>query len=341
MVGDQRGRPTGADGLAVAVAFLAGRDDVGILHVAGDGAPCTWAELAELAVGHPVEHVTTDEWGAAAPRPAQLGALARACAQPGRASDRLAGVAAPIRGGPVKGVVLAGGYGTRLAPMTRVVNKHLLDVFDQPMVYYPIQSLARAGITDVVLVTGDEIEQFQALLGDGSELGVSLTFVRQDGAGGIAAALGLVAPHADGPVVAMLGDNLYQDDLTPYVDAFRAQGGGARILLKQVEDARRFGVARVDGERIVEIVEKPEHPASDLAVTGCYMYDQRVFEIVAGLQPSDRGELEITDVNNAYMQRGELHFDVLPGWWTDAGTYPSKLKASILVALTKGVTFHA
>ncbi len=241
----------------------------------------------------------------------------------------------------MKGVVLAGGYGTRLAPMTRVVNKHLLDVFDQPMVYYPIQSLARAGITDVVLVTGDEIEQFKTLLGDGSELGVSLTFVRQDGAGGIAAALGLVAPHADGPVVAMLGDNLYQDDLTPYVDAFRAQGGGARILLKQVEDARRFGVARVEGERIVEIVEKPEHPASDLAVTGCYMYDQRVFEIVAGLQPSDRGELEITDVNNAYMQRGELHFDVLPGWWTDAGTYPSKLKASILVALTKGVTFHA
>jgi glucose-1-phosphate thymidylyltransferase len=241
----------------------------------------------------------------------------------------------------VKGVVLAGGYGTRLAPMTRVVNKHLLDVFDQPMVYYPIQSLARAGITDVVLVTGDEIEQFETLLGDGSELGVSLTFVRQDGAGGIAAALGLVAPHADGPVVAMLGDNLYQDDLTPYVDAFRAQGGGARILLKQVEDARRFGVARVDGERIVEIVEKPEQPASDLAVTGCYMYDQRVFEIVAGLEPSDRGELEITDVNNAYMQRGELHFDVLPGWWTDAGTYPSKLKASILVALTKGVTFHA
>ena len=241
----------------------------------------------------------------------------------------------------MKGVVLAGGYGTRLAPMTRVVNKHLLDVFDQPMVYYPIQSLAAAGISDVVLVTGGEIEQFKTLLGDGSELGVSLTFVRQEGAGGIAAALGLVAPHADGPVVAMLGDNLYQDDLTPYVQAFREQGSGARILLKQVEDARRFGVARVEGDRIAEIVEKPEQPPSDLAVTGCYMYDQRVFEIVAGLEPSGRGELEITDVNNAYIERGELRFDVLPGWWTDAGTYPSKLKASILVALTKGVTFHA
>jgi glucose-1-phosphate thymidylyltransferase len=242
----------------------------------------------------------------------------------------------------VKGVVLAGGFGTRLAPMTRVVNKHLLDVFDQPMVYYPIQALARAGITDVVVVTGAELEQFRALLGDGSELGVSLTYVRQEGAGGIAEALGLVRPHAGGgPVVAILGDNLFQDDLRPYVEAFRAQGGGARILLKRVEDARRFGVATVDGDRIVKIVEKPAQPASDLAVTGCYMYDARMFDIVAGLRPSDRGELEITDVNNAYIERGELRFDVLPGWWTDAGTHPSKLKASILVALTKGVTFHA
>jgi glucose-1-phosphate thymidylyltransferase len=170
---------------------------------------------------------------------------------------------------------------------------------------------------------------------------VSLTFVCQEGAGGIAEALGLVRDQVDGPLVAVLGDNLFQDDLRPYVDAFRTQGGGARILLKQVEDARRFGVATVDGERIVEIVEKPSRPASNLAVTGCYMYDEQVFEIVAGLEPSDRGELEITDVNRAYMARGELHYDVLPGWWTDAGTYPSKLKASILVALGKGVTFHA
>ncbi len=242
----------------------------------------------------------------------------------------------------MKGVVLAGGFGTRLAPMTKVVNKHLLDVFDQPMVYYPLQALRRAGISDVVLVTGAEIDQFKELLGDGSELGLRLEYARQDGAGGIAEALALARPHVAGDsLVAILGDNLYQDDLTPYVGAFRDQGGGARILLKRVEDARRFGVATVSGDRIVEIVEKPALPASDLAVTGCYMYDPAVFEIVAGLAPSDRGELEITDVNNAYIARGEMRFDVLTGWWTDAGTHPSKLKASILVALTKGVTFHA
>ena len=242
----------------------------------------------------------------------------------------------------MKGVVLAGGFGTRLAPMTKVVNKHLLDVFDQPMVYYPLQALRTAGISDVVLVTGAEIDQFKELLGDGSELGLRLEYARQDGAGGIAEALALAGPHVAGDsLVAILGDNLYQDDLTPYVDAFRDQGGGARILLKRVEDARRFGVATVSGDRIVEVVEKPAEPASDLAVTGCYMYDPAVFEIVAGLAPSDRGELEITDVNNAYIARGEMRFDVLTGWWTDAGTHPSKLKASILVALTKGVTFHA
>jgi glucose-1-phosphate thymidylyltransferase len=194
----------------------------------------------------------------------------------------------------------------------------------------------------VVLVTGAEIDQFKELLGDGSELGLRLEYARQDGAGGIAEALSLASPHVAGDsLVAILGDNLYQDDLTPYVDAFRDQGGGARILLKRVEDARRFGVATVSGDRIVEIVEKPAQPASDLAVTGCYMYDPAVFEIVAGLAPSDRGELEITDVNNAYIARGDMRFDVLTGWWTDAGTHPSKLKASILVALTKGVTFHA
>jgi glucose-1-phosphate thymidylyltransferase len=197
-------------------------------------------------------------------------------------------------------------------------------------------------VSEVSLVTlAAEVDQFRALLGDGSELGVSLTFVCQEGAGGIAEALGLVRDQVDGPLVAILGDNLFQDDLRPYVEAFGKQGGGARILLKQVEDARRCGVATVDGERIVEIVEKPSRPASNLAVTGCYMYDEHVFDIVAGLEPSDRGELEITDVNRAYMERGELHYDVLPGWWTDAGTYPSKLKASILVALGKGVTFHA
>ncbi len=242
----------------------------------------------------------------------------------------------------MKGVVLAGGYGTRLAPMTKVVNKHLLDVFDQPMVHYPINTLRDAGITDIVLVTGAEIDQFKTVLGDGADLGVRLTYAQQQGAGGIAEALALAEPHVgDQPLVAILGDNLFQDDLRPYVEAFAHQGGGARVLLKRVEDARRFGVATVEGEHIVRIDEKPQNPATNLAVTGCYMYSPDVFSIAAGLEPSARGELEITDVNNVYIERGQLRFDVLPGWWTDAGTHPSKLKASILVALTRGVTFHA
>jgi glucose-1-phosphate thymidylyltransferase len=240
------------------------------------------------------------------------------------------------------GVVLAGGHGTRLAPMTNVVNKHLLDVFDQPMVYYPLQALQRSGITDVVLVTGAEIEQFKTLLGDGSELGLNIEYAQQDGAGGIAQALALTQPHVgDNPLVAILGDNLFQDELAPYVQSFREQKDGARILLKQVADARRFGVATIDGDRITKIEEKPERPETDMAVTGCYMYDNRVFDIISTLHPSARGELEITDVNNNYIAAGELQYDILNGWWTDAGTHPSKLKASILIALTKGVTFHA
>jgi glucose-1-phosphate thymidylyltransferase len=240
------------------------------------------------------------------------------------------------------GVVLAGGHGTRLAPMTNVVNKHLLDVFDQPMVYYPLQALQRSGITDVVLVTGAEIEQFKTLLGDGSGLGLNIEYAQQDGAGGIAQALALTQPHVgENALVAILGDNLFQDELAPYVQSFREQAGGARILLKQVADARRFGVATIDGDRITKIEEKPERPETDMAVTGCYMYDNRVFDIISTLHPSARGELEITDVNNNYIAAGELQYDILNGWWTDAGTHPSKLKASILIALTKGVTFHA
>jgi glucose-1-phosphate thymidylyltransferase len=243
----------------------------------------------------------------------------------------------------VKGVVLAGGLGTRFDPVTRVLNKHLLDVFDEPMIYFPIRTLARAGITDLVLITGSEIDQFQSLLGDGQELGVSLVYEKQEGEGGVADALGRAAPHINGEsVVVILGDNIYQEDLSPYVDAFSRRPTGARLLLKRVayEDAKRFGVAEVEGDRIVSIVEKPEDPSSDLVVTGCYMYDSRVFDIIGGLVPSSRGELEITDVNNTYILAGEMGFDVLQGWWTDAGTPPSKLKASILVALQKGVTFH-
>jgi len=242
----------------------------------------------------------------------------------------------------VKGVVLAGGLGTRLGPMTQVANKHVLDLYDEPMIHFPVRTLARAGVTELVVVVGRYGDQVQTVLGDGSGLGVSIDYAHQEGESGIADALAKARPHVgDDRIVAILGDNLYQDDLRPYVEAFRAQEQGARILLKQVEDARRFGVATIDGDRIAEIEEKPAAPKSDLAVTGCYMYDARVFDIVDGLEPSARGELEITDVNNDYVARGQMAFDVLPGWWTDAGTHASKLKASILVALTKGVTFHA
>lgn len=244
----------------------------------------------------------------------------------------------------MKGVVLAGGLGTRWLPLTRVVNKHLLDVFDEPMVFFPIKTLIAAGITEIVLVTGEEIDQFKALLGDGSELGASISYAQQEGELGIAHALAQAEEAVDGrPVVVILGDNIYQEDLSPYVDAFHAQGAGARLLLKRValDDAQRFGVVRLEGDRVAEIIEKPVDPPSDLVVTGCYMFDDGVFDIVRGLEPSARGELEITDVNNTYIKAGTLSHDILRGWWTDAGTPPSKLKASILVALAKGVHFHA
>jgi glucose-1-phosphate thymidylyltransferase len=224
------------------------------------------------------------------------------------------------------------------------VNKHLLDVFDEPMIYYPIRSLRQAGITEIVIVTGAEIDQFEALLQDGNELGVRLSYAQQEGEGGIAHALASAAKELGGDdrIVVMLGDNIFQDDLSPYVESFAKQDTGAKILLKKVsiQDAKRFGVATVEGDRIVSIAEKPAEPESDLVVTGCYMYDARVFEIIDGLVPSDRGELEITDVNNDYIGAGTMTFDMIRGWWTDAGTPPSKLKASILVALAKGVTFH-
>jgi glucose-1-phosphate thymidylyltransferase len=226
--------------------------------------------------------------------------------------------------------------------MTGVVNKHVLDLFDEPMIHFPIRTLQKAGVTDLVVVVGRHGDQVRTLLGDGGALGVSIAYAHQEGEAGIADALATARDQVgDGPVCVILGDQVYQDDLAPYVQAFRSRPTGARILLKQVEDARRFGVAVVEGDRVTAIEEKPAQPRSDLAVTGCYMYDGRVFDIVSTLEPSARGELEITDVNNAYIASGEMAFDVLPGWWADAGTHASKLKASILVALTRGVTFHA
>ena len=244
----------------------------------------------------------------------------------------------------MKGVVLAGGLGMRLQPMTKVVNKHLLDVFDEPMIFYPLRTLARAGVFDVTVVTGKEIDQFRSLLGDGSSLGLRLSYAQQLGEFGIADALAQAETETRGnPLVVILGDNIFQDDLSDYVSAFRRQGPGAKLLLKRValEDAKRFGVATVEDERITVITEKPERPQSDLAVTGCYMYDETVFDVIKGLKPSGRGELEIADVSNHYVRAGTASFEILNGWWTDAGTPASKLKASILVSLSKGVTFNA
>jgi glucose-1-phosphate thymidylyltransferase len=244
----------------------------------------------------------------------------------------------------VNGIILAGGLGTRFHPVTKVVNKHLLDVFDEPMVHYPIHTLAQAGVREIVLVTGAEIDQFKSLLGDGSHLGVSITYGQQIGELGIAHALGIAETLTTADkLVVVLGDNIFQEDLSPYVDSFKAQDSGARLLLKRVapEDAMRFGVAMMEAGLLKGIVEKPKEAIGDLVVSGCYMYDRRVFEIIKGLKLSDRNEYEITDVNNDYIDRGEMKVDVLKGWWTDAGTPPSKLKASILVALNKGVTFHA
>jgi len=235
----------------------------------------------------------------------------------------------------MKGVVLAGGLGTRLLPMTRVTNKHLLPVYDRPMIYYPLQQLVHAGIRDILIVTGgDSAGDFLKLLRNGHDFGLDqLRYAYQEGEGGIAEALGLAEFFAGGePVAVLLGDNIFQDPLAPAIEGFRRDPSGAMILLKEVEDPERFGVATVDQDRVVEIVEKPASPVSRLAVTGCYLYDARVFDVVRTLAPSGRGELEITDVNNRYIEWGEMKHHVVPGWWTDAGTVPSLHRATDLVA---------
>lgn len=235
----------------------------------------------------------------------------------------------------MKGVILAGGLGTRLLPMTRVTNKHLLPVYDRPMIYYPLQQLVHAGVEEILVVTGGEhAGDFLKLLRNGQDFGLRhLSYAYQEGEGGIAEALGLARDFADqGPVVVVLGDNVFQEPLAPAADAFRADPAGAMILLKEVEDPERFGVARLEDGRVVEILEKPIQPPTRLAVTGCYFYDGGVFEVIGGLAPSLRGELEITDVNNYYVEAGTMRHRVLGGWWTDAGTVPSLHRAAGLVA---------
>lgn len=238
----------------------------------------------------------------------------------------------------MKGIILAGGLGSRLRPLTKVTNKHLLPIYDKPMIYYPIETLVKAGIKDIMIVTGGtSAGDFLRLLGNGSEFGLKdIYYTYQEGEGGIADALRLCEHFAEGSRVAViLGDNIIQDDISPYVRKFEQQDSGARILLKRVDDPQRFGVPELDGERIVRIEEKPTEPKSDYAVTGIYMYDRRVFDFIRRLKPSGRGELEITDVNNHYIREGDMHYDILNGWWTDAGTFESLFYASHLVAEQK------
>ncbi len=234
---------------------------------------------------------------------------------------------------PIRGVVLAGGTGSRLLPLTRVTNKHLLPVGSEPMIFHPVRKLAEAGIRQVLVVTGlEHMGHVVGALGSGADLGCELTYRVQDEAGGIAQALGLAEDFAGGgPVAVVLGDNVFQDALRPEVLRFLEQGRGARILLKQVEDPARFGVPTLQGERIVRIDEKPAEPASSYCVTGLYLYDAGVFDVIRGLQPSARGELEITDVNNRYIEQGLLSWGELEGWWTDAGTFESLARANRLL----------
>jgi len=237
----------------------------------------------------------------------------------------------------MKGVVLAGGTGSRLFPITRVTNKHLLPVYDKPMVYYPIQTLVNAGIQEILLVTGGKnAGDFLRLLGNGRDFGLKhLHYTYQEGEGGIAEALHLAEDFADGDLVCViLGDNIIEMNICRAVQSFRQQTAGAKILLKEVLDAQRFGVAEIRGNHVVAIEEKPERPKSNYAVIGVYLYDNTVFEKIRRLKPSGRGELEITDVNNFYVEEGTLTYEKLDGWWTDAGTFESLLRANNLVAKT-------
>ncbi len=237
----------------------------------------------------------------------------------------------------MKGVILAGGLGTRLYPLTKVTNKHLLPVYDKPMIYYPIQTLINAGIDDILIVTGgNNAGDFLKLLGNGKEFGLKhINYTYQEGEGGIAEALRLAEFFASGErICVVLGDNIIEKNIRKAVENFRRQKEGAKILLKEVPDPERFGVPELRGDRIVSVEEKPKKPKSQYAVIGIYLFDQEVFEIIKTLKPSDRGELEITDVNNRYIEKGLMTWDILEGWWTDAGTFESLLHANRLVAQT-------
>lgn len=238
----------------------------------------------------------------------------------------------------LKGVVLAGGTGSRLFPLTKITNKHLLPVYDKPMIYYTIQTLVDAGIEDILVVTGGRnAGDFLRLLANGKDFGSThLHYTYQEGEGGIAEALGLAHRFGAGHrLCVILGDNIIESSILNAVTDFQQQPSGAKILLKQVNDAERFGVAEISDGKILGIEEKPKQPKSDLAVTGIYLYDETVFDKVQELKRSDRGELEITDVNNAYIAEGSMTYSYLDGWWTDPGTFESLLRANNLVAETR------
>ena len=238
----------------------------------------------------------------------------------------------------MKGIILAGGLGTRLRPLTKVTNKHLLPVYDKPMIFYPLEVLVDAGITVIMVVTGwNNAGDFLRLLGNGREFGLHhLHYAYQEGEGGIAEALALARFFVEEDrLCVVLGDNLIEDSIRPYVEKFKQQLAGAKILLKEVPNCERFGVPELEGDKVVKIYEKPQVAPSKYAVTGIYMYDQQVFDIIRTLEPSKRGELEITDVNNRYIEQGEMTYDILEGWWTDAGTIESLLRANNLVAQGK------
>jgi glucose-1-phosphate thymidylyltransferase len=237
----------------------------------------------------------------------------------------------------MKGIILAGGLGTRMYPLTKITNKHLLPVYAKPMIYYPLQALVNAGIEDILIVTGGNYAgDFLRLLGNGHEFGLKhINYTYQEGEGGIAAALSLAEFFADrNKICVILGDNVIEKNIRKAMEAFGRQKEGAKIMVKEVPDPQRFGVPVIKGDKIIKIEEKPESPQSPYAVTGIYMYDNRVFDIIKALKPSGRGELEITDVNNAYIEKGQLTWEILDGWWTDAGTFESLLRASQLVAET-------
>jgi len=233
----------------------------------------------------------------------------------------------------MKGIILAGGFGTRLKPMTEVTNKHLLPVYDKPMIYYPLETLKKGGIKDIMILTGNEhAGDFINLLGNGKELGVSLTYRTQSGAGGIAEALGLCRDFVGNePMVVILGDNIFTDDIKEYVDDYKRDHNNAVVFLKKVPDPKRFGVAIVEDGFIKNIIEKPQLPTSDLAVTGLYFYNASVWHIIDNLTPSDRGELEITDVNNWYIQNSVMKYKEVKGFWSDAGQIESLYRASTYI----------